>query len=523
VIAEVNAYLGLNFPACAPLFPGNLALPMDLHTAARSLPASAAPLRVLVIEDSENDFDLLVAFLDRGPWRIQSRRVEDEPGLRQALAEGAWDFVISDHSLPRFDSASALRVVREQAPELPFVIVSGCIGEDVAVDAMLAGADDYVMKQNLARLRPAIERCLAARELQRAKREAEARERETESRLSAIAAHVPGVVFELKLPAKGELPTFVYLSEGASALLERAPARLIADPEELYELLRNPNGESFRDRLAGCARRGEPLHWEGRVGGGAEARWVSVSASPRTATDGVRAWDGIMFDVSALKKVESRLRELTAHWERRMEEERAATARELHDDVGGTLTALKVDIDWLRRHAGESIELQAKTADMEELVDSLISASTRIALALRPGLLDYGISAALEAKAAEFAGRLGIPCHFRSNDEELSLSTEQSTALFRVFQETLTNVTRHAAASRVDVELFATGDEVTLEVRDDGCGIAPQDLAKASSFGIRGVQERVNRLGGWVEVSGELGQGSTVMIGIPRQVPAAPA
>lgn len=480
-------------------------------------------MRALVVEDSETDFDLLVDFLNHGPRRFETRRVEDEPGLRQALAEGGWDLVISDHNLPRFDSAAALRVVRERAPELPFIIVSGRIGEDVAVDAMLGGADDYVMKHNLARLRPAIERCISARTLRREKREAESREREIESRLGAIAAHVPGVLFELHQPPGGALPAVTYLSEGGSGLLGHAPAELIADPRRLYALLLNPAGEPFALRLQASARSGEPLVWEGRVGGGPAARWISVSASARAAPGGGRLWDGIMFDVSALKQAESRLRELTAHWERRMDEERAAIARELHDDVGGTLTALKVDIDWLRRHAGESIELQAKTADMEELVDSLISASTRLALALRPGLLDYGIAAALEAKAAEFANRLGIPCQFRTNEEELSLSTEQSTALFRVFQETLTNVTRHAAASRVDVELFATGDEVTLEVRDDGCGIAPQDLAAASSFGIRGMQERINRLGGWVEVSGELGKGSTVMIGIPRQARAGPA
>lgn len=480
-------------------------------------------MRALVVEDSETDFDLLVEFLKRGPWRFETRRVEDEPGLREALAEGGWDFVISDHNLPRFDSVSALRVVREQAPGMPFIIVSGRIGEDVAVDAMLAGADDYVMKHSLARLRPAIERCLAARALRRKKRAAEARQREIESRLGAIAAHVPGVLFELHQPPGSALPAVTYLSEGAAGLLGHAPAELIADSDRFYALLLNPAGEPFALRLQASARSGEPLAWEGRVGNGPAARWISVSASARSSPGGARLWDGIMFDVSALKQAESRLRELTAHWERRMEEERAAIARELHDDVGGTLTALKVDIDWLRRRAGESIELQAKTADMEELVDSLISASTRLALALRPGLLDYGIAAALEAKAAEFANRLGIPCHFRANDDELSLSTEQSTALFRVFQETLSNVTRHAAASRVDVELFATGGQVTLEVRDDGCGIAPQDLAKARSFGIRGIQERVSRLGGWVEVSGDLGKGSTVMIGIPRQAPAEPA
>jgi signal transduction histidine kinase len=308
----------------------------------------------------------------------------------------------------------------------------------------------------------------------------------------------------------------VYLSEGARELLGASPAELLADPDRIHWLTGSGPGEPLAARIATCAQNGLPLAWEGTVGGGGSQRWVSVSASPRTAGDGVRLWDGIMVDITALKHAEARLRELTAGWEARVEEERAAIARELHDDVGGTLAALKVDIDWLRRHAGERSDIQGKTADMEELVDSLIAASQRLALTLRPGLLDLGIVAAIEAKAAEFAGRLGIPCRFHANVEELDLATDQSNALFRVFQEALTNVTKHAGASRVDVELFATAQEVTLEIRDDGRGVAPADLAKAGSFGVRGMHERLGRLGGWAEVTGQPGKGTTVMVGLPR-------
>jgi signal transduction histidine kinase len=480
------------------------------------MPRPETRLRALVVEDSPDDFELVVAFLGRGPWRVEALRVEDEGGLRRALAEGDWDVVISDHNLPRFDSASALRVVREGDLNAPFIIVSGRIGEDVAVDAMLAGADDYVMKHNLARLRPAIQRCLDRRELRRQKLDAEARERETGSRLEAIAAHLPGVVFQLRQARDAARPAFVYLSDGASTVLGHGPAELLADPDRILALTANTPGEPLAARIDQCARRGAPLAWEGRIGSGETARWVSVSATPRAIGEGVRVWDGIMVDITALKHAEAKLRDLTAHWESRMEEERAAIARELHDDVGGTLAALKADVNWLAKRAGAQAGFAAKIDDMSRLVDSLIESSTRLARALRPGELDYGIAAAIEIKAAEFERRLGIPCRFLSNDDELRLPAEASNALYRVFQEAMTNVTKHAAATRVDVELFATDGEVTLEVRDDGRGLSGADLAKTDSFGVRGMHERIERLGGWVDVSGEPGRGTTVMVGIPR-------
>jgi signal transduction histidine kinase len=464
-----------------------------------------AELRVLVVEDSEDDYELLVNFLGRGPWRVQARRVEDAAGLRGALAAERWDVIVSDHSLPRFDSTAALRIVRETDRQIPFIIVSGQIGEDFAVDAMLAGADDYVMKHNLARLRPAVQRCLAASELRREKAEAERAKGESEARLAAIAENLPGAVFQLR---HGAGPArFAYLSPGAAPLLGH-PDRAFLD--------------SFAEQLAGAVGAGRPLRWEGSLAAAGAKRWLAVSGSPRSDAN-EQVWDGIMMDVSALKSAEQALRrsrealsELTAHWEARMEKERAAIARELHDDVGGTLTALKVDIEQLRRASESDARFIERAAEMARLVDSLIEASTRLAGDLRPAELDFGLSAALEVKAREFEKRVGIPCRFRTNDEELVLDAERARALVRVFQEALTNVTKHARATRVEAELFATESEVTLEVRDDGRGFLASDLARRDSFGVRGMHERVGRVGGWLEVSGEPGKGTTVMASIPR-------
>ena len=146
----------------------------------------------------------------------------------------------------------------------------------------------------------------------------------------------------------------------------------------------------------------------------------------------------------------------------------------------------------------------------------VVQVSHRIAKSLRPAILDQGLNAALEWQAQEFEKHSGIPCHFRTNDEDLSLDSGQATGVFRVFQEALTNIAKHAQAGHVDVQMFATDKLVTLEVRDDGVGVRKQDLAKSESFGVRGMQERMHHLGGWIEVSGAPGKGTTLMLSIPR-------
>ena len=182
---------------------------------------------------------------------------------------------------------------------------------------------------------------------------------------------------------------------------------------------------------------------------------------------------------------------------------------------------MKADLAWLARHHAPGQAVQDKLAGMTRLVDGAVQAANRIVQSLRPGILDYGIAPALEWQAQDFASHNGIEVAFETNEDELALDIEQSTALFRVFQESLTNVSKYAHATRVETELFATPTSVTLEVRDNGSGLTSGDLMKPSSFGIRGMMERVRALGGWLDISGPAGQGTTVMLSIPRRRPGS--
>lgn len=351
-----------------------------------------APTHLLVVEDSELDYELLLALLMRDGLRVRARRVEDEAGMRDAFANGPIDAVITDHNLPRFDSFSALKVAKGFDEDLPVLVVSGEMSEDLAVAALHAGADDFILKSRMFRLGPALRRSLQVAEIRRAQR--------------------------------------------------------------------------------------------------AQAQQLAAS--------------------------EAKLRELTQHLERVKEEERRVLAAEVHDDIGTTLTAIKFELARLARDVGEHPTAAARISALNELLAHAVAASHRIQHNLRPPVLDAGLVAALDWLARGFSQRTGVPVRFESNREELELAPERAAALYRVAQESLANIAKHAQARNASLQLFADGSEVTLEISDDGVGFDPGLLANTPGFGVRGLVERARGLGGWAEVNSAPGRGTMVMFAVPR-------
>jgi signal transduction histidine kinase len=224
--------------------------------------------------------------------------------------------------------------------------------------------------------------------------------------------------------------------------------------------------------------------------------------------------------LQALEHSREELRQLTAGLLMAREEERTAIAREIHDVLGQTLTALKMDVAWIgaRSPADAPAAIRQKLTAMTGLIDDTIVTVRRIATGLRPGVLDdFGLAAAVEWQAQEFEQRTGIHCALRTNVGEATLDPLLSTALFRILQESLTNVARHSRASRVSVALEHSGTDLVLEVRDDGVGITAADAAAARSIGLAGMRERAQLVGGSVFISGAAGAGTTVRVQVPRR------
>jgi len=212
------------------------------------------------------------------------------------------------------------------------------------------------------------------------------------------------------------------------------------------------------------------------------------------------------------------LRSLSARLQTAREEERKRVARDLHDQIGQILTAVKMDVDWVAKRIPEKqSELHSRLGATLDLVRNATQSLRNICTNLRPGVLDdLGIGAAIEWQANEFASRTGVPCEVCVPREDLVLDADLSTAIFRIFQEALTNVARHAEAKMVRASLTHRNGKVLLAVQDDGKGIRDSDLAASKgSLGLLGMKERAQACGGELQIWGEPGKGTTVAVAIP--------
>lgn len=218
-----------------------------------------------------------------------------------------------------------------------------------------------------------------------------------------------------------------------------------------------------------------------------------------------------------LKKSREQLRDLTIYLQSAREQERISIAREIHDDLGQLLTALKMDLSWLgKRLTRDQKSLIDKTKSMEEIINMMIRTVRRISTDLRPSVLDdFGLTAAIKWQSEQLQNRTGIKCKFHIEPEEIILDQDRSTALFRIFQETLTNIARHANATNVDISLKEEAGEIVMKVSDNGKGITKRQISHPKSFGLMGMQERAYVLGGKVRIDGNRDKGTTVRVSIP--------
>ena len=211
------------------------------------------------------------------------------------------------------------------------------------------------------------------------------------------------------------------------------------------------------------------------------------------------------------------LRSLSRHLQSVREEEKARIAREVHDELGSTLTALRMDLDWMaERLPAEMEQLREKRSAMVKLVEAAVAATRKVVTDLRPSILDdLGLAAAVRWQAAEFKKHTGVPIEVEAPDTDGVVQRDAALALFRIFQETLTNVARHAKATRVWVDLAINENGYVLQVRDDGAGMSEKDPARAASHGLRGMRERAQQFGGDVSVSSQPGRGTTLVASVP--------
>jgi signal transduction histidine kinase len=217
-----------------------------------------------------------------------------------------------------------------------------------------------------------------------------------------------------------------------------------------------------------------------------------------------------------LRESQENLRALTTHLQSVREKEQTRIAREIHDELGQALTGLKMDLTWLMNRLPQQKLFMNKVKSMSRLIDSTIHSVRRIASGLRPEALDaFGLAAAINWQALEFQKRSGVRCTIQLPTDGPEPDPERATALFRIFQELLTNVARHSNATRVEIQLQVTASSLALEVRDNGRGITARETENSRSLGILGMRERALQFEGNVEIEGMPGKGTRVRVAIP--------
>ena len=211
---------------------------------------------------------------------------------------------------------------------------------------------------------------------------------------------------------------------------------------------------------------------------------------------------------------ERRLAEFAEHLQITIEQERTAIAREIHDDIGGALAAVRFDLSWISRHAVDSMVLD-HVAAATEMLQHAIEASQRIMLNLRPAILDQGLVAAIQWLAKDFTKRTGIETAVHTSPETRNLQKLVELTAYRTAQEALTNIAKHTKCDKVLIDISDAEGVLTLEIKDNGQGISQQERDKPKSFGLRGLHERAKTVGGWLDVSTHMGLGTSIILSVP--------
>jgi two-component system sensor histidine kinase UhpB len=506
---------------------------------------TARPLRVLLVEDSENDAALLELALFRAGFASQCERVDTREALAAALDRQEWDVVIADYVMPQFDGLTALAVVKEKGLDLPFIIVSGHITDDTAVAAMKAGAHDYVMKDNLTRLGPAVERELRDVEVRRARKSTEKKLWEEHAFRSAIENSIPSGIAVVSLDGKQTYvnPAFCEMVGWSEPELIGAKAPFVYWPKEDVESIRSSMGSVLEGHapadgfeLRFCRRNGERFYV-----------LVLVTAL-RDSFDNVSGWLSSITDITQRKKVEAELRRSHEELEHRVEErtadlstvnsrlkseiaerrrlehellditekERRRIGLDLHDDLGQKLAGVALMAKGLQlRLAKQRAPESSDAQKIHELLEQAMSHARDLARDL--ATLDFSendLPSAIGKLAAHAKESFGVACRFKSDDAIPPLETNTIRQLYKITQEALTNAIKHGKTKQVSIQLSNGSNNLLLTIRNNGTPF-PSVVGRSAGMGLRIMNYRANLIGASLEIKPGETDGTVVTCQVP--------
>jgi two-component system sensor histidine kinase UhpB len=482
-------------------------------------------LRILIVEDLASDAELMAFELRRAKLPAVTRRADNEADFLREVAQFHPHLILSDYRLPSLDGLRALALAQEHCPDLPFIFVSGAIGEEVAIDSLKRGATDYVLKDRLLRLVPAVTRALREAAERQERRQAEADLRESEQRYRLLVGSIPAVVYKGYLDwsvdfidDKIEEFTGYPRAEFESRRMKWVDLILPEDlPGAIRDFLRGlkSNGAYYREfrirtkdgRILWLQDRGQMIF--NRQG---EIDYVS----------------GVFFDASeaqrakmALKESERRLRFLTSQLLTAQEQERRRISMELHDELGQSLTVMKLQIRAIEGALQvNQPELRQEFEELRKYLDGTIENVRRLSRDLNPAILeDLGLLASLKYLLEGLGKHITVKPSLEVEDLNRLFPLKSQIIIYRIFQECLNNIAKHAGACQVSVAVRREGEAVTFTLEDDGVGFNVDQVmnqtADVRGLGLAAINERARMLGGTCKVWSQPGAGTQVVCTIP--------
>ena len=475
--------------------------------------------RLLIVDDNPVGYEILTALLDGEGYEF----IPAENGLDaiRLAGEARPDLILLDVLLPDLNGYEVCRRLRADPDlaKIPVMMITSLDDRASRLEGIRAGADDFITRpydsaELIARVR-SITRINRYRSLL-----------EERARFEQLINLSPDGILILTGDQKIRVhnPAFREMV-GISQLT-------VLDNCSLAGFIPEDEQAALSQAIQGVtSRRLKALRVETRL------NRVDGTSFPADLSLGAIDWDGqacvqiMVHDTTARMEVEERLRvsqqtlrRLAARLNTIREEQSQIISREIHDEFGQSLTGLKMELFWLNNRLEELLpareqarRVKEKGREMMGLVDALIQQVRRISTELRPVILDDGLVATIEWQARDFQNRYGITCVFNPSLEALDMPGDRATALFRIVQEALTNVARHAGATQVVIDLEEQGQSLRLAIRDNGRGMPTRELRSAKTLGLVGMRERALAFDGTVQITSAPGGGTTVEVMMPVQ------
>lgn len=488
--------------------------------------AGDRPLRGLMVDDNPDDRDLAIRELAKVFEGIEITEVVDAAGLEVALEAGGFDLVITDYQVRWTDGLEVLRRVKQAFPQIPVVMFTGTGSEDIAVDAMKSGLDDYVLKMatHYARLpvavRSALDKTQARRELAEARELEERAERRSRSLIENamdIIAIVDGTT------------TLSYVSPSVEQTLGYPALELLG--ESVLGLCHRDDIQTVKDAVAAAfADPRVPVSFEFRVRH-SDGDWRLLETSAQTFTDEETGITDLVLNArdsthrrlaeielragfELLVKTDNERRRLLSRLVTAQEEERKRIAEDIHDDSIQVMSAAAMRLQVLRDKISDP-SLVEEISKLDTLITKSIARLRTLVFDLRPRVLDEGgLAAALRdsLKDLESTASCVLEDHLRVEPDQ-----ERRTILFRIAQEALANIRKHSEAKRVDVSLGQKDGGFHVKIADDGVGFAQGGAGSdGGGFGMPSMRERAEMFGGWLKTTSAPGEGTVVEIWVPE-------